>query len=168
MKKLLYFSLFLFFLSCKMSTNSAAEDLNQPIKAADYFDTSRDRKIPVAFYYQKSLNLKKIPVLIFSHGYGRNNPDSNLDYNYLLSNLAHNGYFVVASIQHELPTDDLVPVEGNPQVVRRPNWGSRCPKYSVRPSTVKKRFSIFELSESGDFRTFKWRRYECSFRRKTP
>ncbi|KEY19897.1 alpha/beta hydrolase family protein [Kaistella antarctica] len=121
MKKLLYFSLFLFFLSCKTTAISAAEDLHQPTKAVDYFDATRDRKIPVAFYYQKSLNLKKTPVLIFSHGYGRNNPDSNLDYHYLLSNLAQNGYFV-ASIQHELPTDDLVPVEGKPQVVRRPNW----------------------------------------------
>ena len=121
MKKLIFFSLFLFLFSCKTNRNSTIEDIYQPNKIVDYFDASRDRKIPVAFYYNKSLAFKKMPVVIFSHGYGRNNPDSNLDYNYLLSNLAEKGYFV-ASIQHELPTDELVPLEGKPQVVRRPNW----------------------------------------------
>ena len=121
MKKLVFFSLFLFLFSCKTNRNSTIEDISQPNKSVDYFDASRDRKIPVAFYYNKSLAFTKMPVVIFSHGYGRNNPDSNLDYNYLLSNLAEKGYFV-ASIQHEIPTDDLVPLEGKSQVVRRPNW----------------------------------------------
>ena len=35
--------------------------------------------------------------------------------------LASQGYFV-ASIQHELPTDELLPMTGKPQEVRRPNW----------------------------------------------
>lgn len=121
MKKLLYFSLFLFLLSCKTNQNPMPEYLNQPTKTVDFFDASRDRKIPVAFYYKKGLDIQKTPIIIFSHGYGRNNPGSNLTYQYLLGNLAQKGYFV-ASIQHELPTDDLVPLEGKPQVVRRPNW----------------------------------------------
>lgn len=121
MNKLLFFSLLLFLFSCKTTHNAAKEDFLQPDKSVDYFDASRDRKIPVAFYYNESSAFKKMPVVIFSHGYGRNNPDSNLDYDYLLSNLAEKGYFV-ASIQHELPTDDLVPLKGKPQVVRRPNW----------------------------------------------
>lgn len=87
----------------------------------EYFDPARERKIPVALYATKNVMNKKKPVLIFSHGYGRNTPDSNLDYKYLLENLAQDGFFVV-SIQHELPTDDLVPLEGKPQIVRRPNW----------------------------------------------
>ena len=121
MKKLLFFSLFLFFFSCKTTRNAGKEDFLQPNKSIDYFDASRDRKIPVAFYFKNGIKLKKMAVIIFSHGYGRNNPDSNLDYSYLLGNLAQKGYFV-ASVQHELPSDDLLPLEGNPQILRRPNW----------------------------------------------
>ena len=121
MKKVLFFSLFLLLFSCKTKRNSTIENVYHPNKSIDYFDASRNRKVPVAFYYKKSLTFTKMPVVIFSHGYGMNNPYSNLDYNYLLANLAQQGYFV-ASIQHELPTDDLVPLEGKPQVVRRPNW----------------------------------------------
>jgi predicted esterase len=35
--------------------------------------------------------------------------------------LASNGFFVV-SIQHELATDSLLPLTGNPQILRRPFW----------------------------------------------
>jgi pimeloyl-ACP methyl ester carboxylesterase len=35
--------------------------------------------------------------------------------------LAAKGFFVV-SIQHELATDSLLPLKGNPQIVRRPFW----------------------------------------------
>ncbi len=121
MKKLLFLPLSFFLFSCKTQQNSTKENSTQPTKLVEYFDTSRNRKIPIAFYYKQDLEKKKMPVVIFSHGYGRNNPGSNLTYQYLLENLAGKGYFV-ASIQHELPTDDLVPLEGKPQVVRRPNW----------------------------------------------
>ena len=146
MKKLLYFSFFLFFLSCKTTGKSAAGDLHPPTKAVDYFDASRDRKIPVAFYYKKGLDPKKMPVLIFSHGSGRNDPDSNLDYSYLLNNLAQNGYFV-ASIQHELPTDDLVPLEGNPQVVRRPNWDRGAQNIAFVLQQLKKDFPYLDYQK---------------------
>jgi pimeloyl-ACP methyl ester carboxylesterase len=42
-------------------------------------------------------------------------------YRYLTDFLAVKGYFVV-SIQHELPTDSLIPSQGVPQIVRRPFW----------------------------------------------
>jgi len=60
-------------------------------------------------------------VVLFSHGYGANESGSNLAYSYLTRFLASKGYFV-ASIQHELPTDDLLPLSGPAQVVRKPNW----------------------------------------------
>lgn len=60
-------------------------------------------------------------VIVLNHGYYQNSPGSYLRYSYLAENLASNGYLVV-SIQHELPTDSLIPATGTPQVVRRPFW----------------------------------------------
>ena len=69
--------------------------------------------------YKPKVNRCKI--VIFSHGYGQNRGDSYLMYSYLTDYLASKGYFV-ASIQHELPTDSLIPSAGVPQIVRRPFW----------------------------------------------
>ena len=82
------------------------------------FDQSRNRAIPVAFYKPQIDNPK---IVIFSHGYGQNRGGDYLNYSYLTAFLAYKGYFV-ASIQHELPTDSLIPATGIPQVVRRPFW----------------------------------------------
>jgi predicted esterase len=86
------------------------------------FDPSRNRVIPVALYFPKAnLGGMKQKVVIFSHGYGANQGGDNLSYSYLNEKLASQGYFV-ASIQHELPTDSLLPATGIPQIVRRTNW----------------------------------------------
>ncbi|WP_026463045.1 alpha/beta hydrolase family protein [Adhaeribacter aquaticus] len=85
-------------------------------------DLTRNRKIPVAFYAPPVVpQAEKQKVIIFSHGYGQNKGGDYLAYSYLTENLAASGYFV-ASIQHELPTDSLMPRTGIPQVVRRPFW----------------------------------------------
>ncbi|WP_374462639.1 alpha/beta hydrolase [Chryseobacterium sp.] len=75
--------------------------------------------------YQPETN-KKIPnqqVIIFNHGYGFNKGGDYFVYSYLTEKLASKGYFTV-SIQHELATDNLIPTEGIPQIVRRPFWQS--------------------------------------------
>jgi predicted esterase len=83
------------------------------------FDKSRNRAIPIAIYMPKSVANKQ--VVIVSHGYGQNKGGDYLAYSYLTENLSIKGYFVV-SIQHELPTDSLIPMSGIPQIVRRPFW----------------------------------------------
>ncbi|AZA50385.1 alpha/beta hydrolase [Chryseobacterium carnipullorum] len=86
------------------------------------FDQSRNRKIPVAFYSPKTnQKVSGQQVVIFSHGYGANKGGDYLVYSYLTEMLASRGYFTV-SIQHELPTDELIPMEGKPQIVRMPFW----------------------------------------------
>lgn len=92
------------------------------VDTLNLFDQSRGRQIPIALY--STGNRKKTAkqkIVIFSHGYGQNKGGDYLAYSYLTENLASNGYFVV-SIQHELPTDSLMPLTGIPQVVRRPFW----------------------------------------------
>lgn len=85
------------------------------------YDQSRQREIPIAIYKPKTDITEKLKVVIFSHGYGQNKGGDYLAYSYLTEYLASKGYFVV-SIQHELPTDSLIPSTGIPQIVRRPFW----------------------------------------------
>lgn len=86
------------------------------------FDQSRQRKIPVAIYKPKTNQpLSNQKVVIFSHGYGQNKGGDYLAYSYLTSFLASKGFFVI-SIQHELTTDSLLPLTGNPQILRLPFW----------------------------------------------
>ena len=85
------------------------------------YDQNRQREIPIAFY-RPEINISgKQKIVIFSHGYGQNKGGDYLAYSYLAEFLASKGYFVV-SIQHELATDSLLPLTGNPQILRRPFW----------------------------------------------
>lgn len=117
----------LFFVSCASQKNGNAAEIvgnfyNNKIKVdtLTWNDTSRNRKIPVAFFNSKNAD-KKQKIVIFSHGYGGNKLGENLSYNYLTKALAANNYFVV-SVQQELPTDPPLPMKGNLQELRRPSW----------------------------------------------
>jgi predicted esterase len=99
--------------------NKTAREFAVRLDSIKLFDRSRDRLVPVALYHPNTSFKKKI--VIFSHGYGENNGGDYLIYSYLTENLASKGFFV-ASIQHELPTDELLPLTGIPQIVRRPCW----------------------------------------------
>lgn len=117
----------LFLTSCLTNTpitalHSGTKTYHFKLDSLEMFDNSRNRKIPVAFYYPNpDKKIKNQQVIIFSHGYGQNRGGDNLRYSYLTENLASKGYYVV-SIQHELATDDLLPMDGNLQVTRKPNW----------------------------------------------
>ncbi|MCG9792456.1 alpha/beta hydrolase family protein [Flavobacterium algicola] len=92
------------------------------VKNIDLFDHERSRSVPIAIYKSAvDSTIKNQQLIIFSHGYYENKKNSNMKYSYLTNFLASKGYFVV-SIQHELPTDNLIPTTGIPQIVRRPFW----------------------------------------------
>lgn len=107
--------LFLLFFSRSPAASTAAG-----ARLDTLFDAARNRRIPIAVYTTAAGRQNGIPI-IFSHGYGMNRPDSYTHYTYLTHFLSANGYYVV-SIQHELPTDSLIPSSGIPQVVRKPFW----------------------------------------------
>jgi predicted esterase len=122
-KSFFFFTIILFLTSC--SSKKVVELGGRHKVLLDtlrMYDKTRDRVIPIALY---SLKTKKKTsnqkIIIFSHGYGANQGGDYLKYSYLTTHLASKGYFVV-SIQHELPTDELIPVKGKPQVVRMPFW----------------------------------------------
>lgn len=106
-------------MSCT-TMQKAGVSRNYPFKrdTLNLSDASRNRKIPIALYHPEA---KRPKVIIFSHRYGHNKGGDYLAYSYLTEFLAAKGYFVV-SIQHELPSDELMPRTGIPQVVRRPFW----------------------------------------------
>lgn len=85
------------------------------------YDQARHRDVPVAVYQTDGKRNRHQKMVLVSHGYGENSGDAYLYYTFLTEFLAREGYFVV-SIQHELPTDSLIPMTGIPQVVRRPFW----------------------------------------------
>jgi dienelactone hydrolase len=131
MKLYLQFLFCLILTSCITNKRTSNSDINNhqyKVKSdsLNLFDKSRNRLIPIAFYSPKTDNKKLTPkVVIFSHGYSENRLGANKAYSYLTEELASKGYYVV-SIQHELPTDDLLPTKGVLQIVRRPFWESGC------------------------------------------
>lgn len=124
MKAIVYFLLFAVTLGCTSLKTKTVKDFDYAVSFDTFklYDQTRQREIPIAIYQPKSIKkLKSQRVIIFSHGYGQNKGGDYLAYSYLTKYLASKGFFVI-SIQHELPTDSLLPLTGNPQIVRRPFW----------------------------------------------
>jgi predicted esterase len=114
----------LFLCGCSLLKNKtiSGKEWEVTVENLNLFDSTRSRSIPVAVYKPKTKEqIKNQKLVIFSHGYGENKGGDNMVYSYLTENLASKGY-VVASIQHELPTDSLLAMTGNLQITRRPNW----------------------------------------------
>ncbi len=131
MKIYLQFLFCLILTSCITNKKTSNPDINNlqyqvNSDSLNLFDKSRNRLIPITFYSPKA-DVKKLTqkVVIFSHGYSENRLGANKAYSYLTEELASKGYFVVC-VQHELPTDDLLPTKGIPQIVRRPFWERGC------------------------------------------
>jgi hypothetical protein len=87
------------------------------------FDAARNRSVPVDLYVRRDKEMKAmagmeaLPVAIVSHG---NTVLSN-EYRFLSNMLAARGY-LVASIQHDLPTDPPLSMKGYPYVGRLPSY----------------------------------------------
>jgi predicted esterase len=139
---LLFFCLFSSCFSLKKGGTDISQNAIQPFKTQldtlTLFDTMRHRRIPVAYYIPNvKKSTDKLKIVIFSHGYGGNKGGDYLAYSYLTQYLASNGYFV-ASIQHELPSDELLAMTGNFQETRRPNWERGVQNILFTINTLKK------------------------------
>jgi len=148
-------------LSCgNKKANVQASNTIYEIKldSLELFDKSRNRIIPVALYYPKTnTKINKQQVIIFSHGYGENKGGDNRIYSYLTENLASKGYFVI-SIQHELPNDELLAMDGDLKITRRPNWERGCKNIlfvinefkKTKPQLDFKHLTLIGHSNGGD------------------
>lgn len=123
---------------------------------ATWTDSLRHRAVPVAFYHTNGALTGK-PVVLFSHGYNENRPGAYLGYGHLAEAMAAEGWFVV-SVQHELPTDELLPMSGAPKVVRRPSWERGVANllfvldrlHHIHPELDLKRLTVMGHSQGGD------------------
>jgi len=143
MKMLIIITISLLFVQCpekEKNTISKAEDCNFRMDTFSYVDNIRNRNIPIAIYRPQSDSTANNVPVIFSHGYGENKGGDYLVYSYLTESLASKGYFVV-SIQHELPTDSLLPMTGNFKETRRPNWENGVKNIHFVLNQIKKEFS---------------------------
>jgi hypothetical protein len=83
------------------------------------FDAARNRSVPVDLYVRRDkemaayAGMRVLPVAIVNHG---NTVGSN-EYSFICNMLAARG-FLVASIQHDLPTDPPISMKGYPYVGR--------------------------------------------------
>lgn len=84
------------------------------------YDSVRQRPIPVAVYQPAKMNIHT-GVIIFNHGYAANVGGSYKTYSCLTRPFAKKGFYVI-SIQHELPDDSLLAMEGEFMKTRMPNW----------------------------------------------
>ncbi len=110
------------------------------IDTVKLFDQKRARQIPIAVYRPAIVGKgDKLKLVVFNHGYGENKGNSYLSYAYLTGYLASKGYLVV-SIQHELATDEFIPLMGTPQVVRRPFWDRGADNILFVINTMKKEY----------------------------
>jgi predicted peptidase len=109
--------------SCQPSTSQTKwTDCSIKLEKTIYLDSVRNRQIPIGLYAPtKQISTEKLPLIIISHGYNENRPDSYLSYSFIAKKFASKGY-IVASIQHELPTDSLLDLKGVAQLVRKSNW----------------------------------------------
>lgn len=123
MTKVIYVSIIGLLISYSTFGKSVLEksSLKFSLDTLKLYDPSRQREIPIAIYKPNQMITEKQRIVIFSHGYGQNKGGDYLAYSYLTEFLASKDFFVV-SIQHELLSDSLMPLTGNPQVVRRPFW----------------------------------------------
>lgn len=115
-------------------------------------DSERSRLVPVAIYTSYADSIKEdLPVILFNHGYGKNQGDSYLTYSYINEFLASKGYCVI-SIQHEVKTDEKLPMEGNLQELRKPVWdrGVENMRFVIRElDSLRPQFSFNNLTLIG-------------------
>lgn len=87
------------------------------------FDSARNRSVPVDLYIRRDKEMAAyagmgvLPVAIVNHG----NTVGSGEYSFICNMLAARG-FLVASIQHDLPTDPPISMKGYPYVGRLPAY----------------------------------------------
>ena len=135
---------------------------------ATWFDSKRNRPIPIATYFCQSLSnsinttYNKQKIVLINPGY----PGKNTDYGYIAKNLATHGYYVV-TIQHDLTSDPPIPTQGDLYTLRQPFWSVGVQNIlfvvgklkTVQPNLDYKNLIIIGHSNGGDIAMLLARQY---------
>lgn len=139
--------IFIFPISVIIGQNNDSLFYSVNSERTEFYDSVRNRKIPVEIYYSKKCQLfKNQKVVIISHGYGFNRGDAYLGYSYIGNFLASKGYFVL-SIQHEQKGDDSLAMKGNLQELRKPNWLSGIKNIQFVLDKIRNEYKHLNISE---------------------
>jgi pimeloyl-ACP methyl ester carboxylesterase len=153
MKRLI---LFLLLLAGTGSLSAQDKTFKAKPDTLNWVDQSRNRLVPVAIYEaEKSTYNRK--VVILNHGYWANRWGSFKAYSYLANYLASKG-FTVVSIQHELTSDELLPMTGKIFETRKPVWERGVQNIlfvinklkKIRPDLDYKHMNLIGHSNGGD------------------
>ena len=106
------------------------------------FDSARRRAVPVVLYRPAGGRQPRLKVAIISHGYGGH----STDYFFIARNLVAHGYFV-ASIQHELPTDEPMPTTGKLYQVRFPYWERGVQNILIVRQELRRRYPEVDFGQ---------------------
>jgi len=109
----------LFFSSCEPS-KTIQDTQHITIDSGEFYDAARNRIIPYAIYTGQVSDSVQ-PLILISHAYQGNQAGSYLHYSDLAGRLAEQGNFVL-SIQQELPTDSMLPSQGDLYALSMPFW----------------------------------------------
>jgi len=104
------------------------------------YDAARSRSVPVDLYVRRDkamaayAGMTKLPVAIVNHG----NTVGSSEYSFICNMLAARG-FLVASVQHDLPTDPPISMHGYPYVGRLPAYERGAANIEFVLGELKKR-----------------------------
>jgi hypothetical protein len=115
-------------------------DNNIQTTTLELFDKTPNRLVPVAVYTAPLQEVAKQPVAIINHGY----LVKNTEYVFLAELLVNMGY-LVASIQHDLPTDKPLPRKGNIYEKRKPLWARGVQNISFVLQELQARYPKLDL-----------------------
>lgn len=127
------------------------------------YDSVRSRSVPVDLYIRRDkemaayAGMTQLPVAIVNHG----NTVGSSEYSFICNTLAARG-FLVASIQHDLPTDPPISMTGYPYVGRLPAYERGAANIEfvlgelkkLKPNADYDRLLVVGHSNGGDISVF--------------
>ena len=145
------FLLVVFLFSCKTSEKLVVEAESEHFLISSHkevwVDSTRNRQVPLIIYKpRRSDELLEQKLVIISHGYGFNKGNPYLGYSFIAEHLARKGYFVV-SIQHELPSDELLAMDGDLRIKRKPNWEKGVQNILFVTNQLKGKYPVLNHSK---------------------
>lgn len=105
-----------------------------------HIDSTRNRTIPIRIIaLAQPKNNRYKGLILFSHGWDQNHGSAYKSYNFITNFMALKGY-LVASVQHEQPSDEPLATGDSIRIKRMPNWERGAANLLFVKNTLLTRF----------------------------